>query len=194
MEFRERIYSVMVVSASEKFNDTILQLLGKENYEPIKIETDICSANRTLLERSFDIVIINSPLPDDVGFHLATDLSVNSGSGILFLAKAEQYHELNARLVPYGVFTVSKPTSAQFLLQVMRLLCATRERLRRMEKKTASVEEKMGEIRVVNRAKLLLISERGMNEAEAHRYIEKQAMDSCVTKRTIAESIVRMYR
>lgn len=76
----------------------------------------------------------------------------------------------------------------------MRLLCATRERLRRMEKKTASVEEKMEEIRVVNRAKLLLISERGMNEAEAHRYIEKQAMDSCVTKRTIAESIVRMYR
>ena len=194
MELRERMYSVMVVSASEKFNDTILQLLGKENYDPIKIETDVCSANRTLLERSFDVVTINSPLPDDVGLHLATDLSVNSSSGVLFLAKAEQYHELNARLVPYGVFTVSKPASAQFILQVMRLLCATRERLRRMEKKTASVEEKMEEIRVVNRAKLLLISERGMNEAEAHRYIEKQAMDSCVTKRTIAESIVRMYR
>ena len=84
------MYSVMVVSASEKFNDTILQLLGKENYDPIKIETDVCSANRTLLERSFDVVIINSPLPDDVGLHLATDLSVNSSSGVLFLAKAEQ--------------------------------------------------------------------------------------------------------
>ena len=76
---------------------------------------------------------------------------------------------------------------------VIALLCGTRERLRRMEQKTASIEEKMDEIRLVNRAKWLLIEQLRMTESEAHRYIEKQAMDRCVTKRSIAENIISMY-
>ena len=58
---------------------------------------------------------------------------------------------------------------------------------------TQSLEEKMAEIRIVSRAKLLLISEMQMDEAQAHRYIEKQAMDRCVTKRAIAEEIINTY-
>ena len=55
------------------------------------------------------------------------------------------------------------------------------------------MEEKLLELRTVNRAKWLLINELKMTEADAHRYIEKQAMDSCVSKKTIAETIIRTY-
>ena len=48
----------------------------------------------------------------------------------------------------------------------------------------------MSEIRIVNRAKLLLISEKNLTETQAHRYIEKQAMDRCMTKKAIAEEII----
>ena len=51
----------------------------------------------------------------------------------------------------------------------------------------------MEEIRAVNRAKWLLISEINMDEPEAHRYIEKQAMDRCVSKKEIAEEIIKTY-
>ena len=77
------------------------------------------------------------------------------------------------------------------MLQCMELLCATRERLRRMEQKSASIEDKMAEIRLVNRAKWALIEKRGLTEQEAHRFIEKAAMDRCVPKRVIAEEILR---
>jgi response regulator NasT len=33
-----------------------------------------------------------------------------------------------------------------------------------------------------------------MTESDAHRYIEKQAMDRCVTRREIAENILQTYR
>ena len=52
----------------------------------------------------------------------------------------------------------------------------------------------MEEIRLVNRAKWLLIEELKMTEQEAHRYIEKQAMDRCVTKRVVAEQILSTYK
>ena len=107
--------------------------------------------------------------------------------------KAEQYPDINARVSPFGILTLSKPTAPQLFSQSLLLLCGTRERLRRMEQKTASLEEKMEEIRLVNRAKWLLIEQLKMTENEAHRYIEKQAMDRCVTRRVIAENILAMY-
>ena len=66
-------------------------------------------------------------------------------------------------------------------------------RLRKFEKKTLSFEEKMQEIRLVNRAKWLLISELKMEEPQAHRYIEKQAMDRCITRKEVAEEIINTY-
>ena len=52
----------------------------------------------------------------------------------------------------------------------------------------------MDEIHLVNRAKWILISELKMTEPDAHRYIEKQAMDRCVSKKTIAEDIIKTYK
>ena len=92
------------------------------------------------------------------------------------------------------MLALSKPVTAQTVAQSLTLICATRERLRRMEQKTASVEEKIEEIRIVNKAKWLLIDQLKMTEQEAHRYIEKQAMDRCVTRRTIAENILATYK
>ena len=68
-----------------------------------------------------------------------------------------------------------------------------RERLRKSEKKALSIEEKMEEIRIVNRAKWILIRELKLDEPEAHRYIEKQAMDRCISKRIVAEEIIKTY-
>ena len=77
----------------------------------------------------------------------------------------------------HGVFTLPKQTSKPTLLTAINWMSSARERLRKLEKKTLSIEEKMEEIRIVNRAKWILIRELKLDEPEAHRYIEKQAMD-----------------
>ena len=51
----------------------------------------------------------------------------------------------------------------------------------------------MAEIRLVNRAKWVLIDQEKTSEPEAHRFIEKQAMDRCVPRRVIAEAILQEY-
>ena len=55
------------------------------------------------------------------------------------------------------------------------------------------MEDKMKEIRLVNRAKWILIDVMNMTEADAHRYIEKHAMDECITKREVSENIIKTY-
>ena len=56
------------------------------------------------------------------------------------------------------------------------------------------LEAKVADIRIINRAKLLLVQHLQMTETEAHKYIEKQAMDRCVTKRAVAEQILSTYK
>ena len=69
-----------------------------------------------------------------------------------------------------------------------------REKLRKFEKTISSVEDKMQEIRLVNRAKWILIDVIKMTEEDAHYYIEKQAMDRCMSKAEIAKNIINTYK
>ena len=194
MVFQERTYSVLIVTASERFTDSIMPLLPMTDYWPVQTASSVAEARRWLADTEFDIVLINTPLPDDFGMHLAIDICTGSGAGVLLLVKNDHYNEIYSKVVRYGVITLSKPTNRQMVAQNLRILCATRERIRQMQAKQATVEEKIKEIRLVNRAKWLLIECLNMTEAEAHRYIEKQAMDLRISKREAAENIIKTYK
>ena len=191
VEYLPRSYSVLSVAAAEKFHTSLRELLPSGRYDPIHSAFDAAEARRRILESRYDIIVISAPLRDEFGTHLAQHFAENSGTGILLLVKPEYFSDVSAQVTPLGVLTLAKPTSPQLMLQCMELLCGTRERLRRMEQQSASIEDKMAEIRLVNRAKWVLIEKQGMSEQDAHRYIEKQAMDRCVSKRVIAEEILR---
>ena len=194
MVFRERTYSVLIVTASDGFINSIMQLLPVTDYWPVTTARSVGEARRKIAETDFDIVLINGPLPDDFGMRLAIDICTNSGAGVLLMVKNDLFNDIYAKVTSYGVITLSKPTNLQMVAQNLRILCATRERLRQMEAKQATVEEKIEEMRLVNRAKWLLIECLGMTEPEAHRYIEKQSMDERISKREVAESIIKTYK
>ncbi len=190
MTDEDRGYSVLLVSAPGKTEEALVSLLPEERYRPLRTVSDVSAAKRAAAEREFDLVLINSPLPDDSGVRYAVDSS-SGGCVVLFLVRAELYAETEERLGRCGVFVLSKPASKSAVSTALSWMRSARERLRKAEKKSLTLEEKMEEIRLVNRAKWILIRTRGMDEAEAHRFIEKQAMDRCVTRREVADGIIR---
>ena len=190
MVFLDRTYNVLVVSAAEKFNESLVPLLPGSMYYPVTIVKSVSAAKRRLLEQDFDLVLVNGPLPDDLGLHLAIDACDSSPAGVLLLVRRELYDEVCDQVSEWGVAVLPKPTNIQAVTQTLQILRATRERMRRMEEKQVTVEEKIREMRLVNQAKWALIDKRQMTEAEAHRYIEKLAMDSRRSKRDVARDIL----
>ena len=193
MSLKERIYSVLIVSAAENLNTALVALLPESKYGPVHIVSSISAAKRSFSEKTYDFVIINSPLPDDIGTRFAIDVCNSKGTVVLLMVRAEIHDEIHNNVAEHGVFTLPKPTSKPTIITALSWMSSARERLRKSENKTLSIEEKMEEIRIVNRAKWLLISEIKMNESDALRYIEKQAMDCCISKREVAESIIKTY-
>lgn len=190
MKMQRRSYSVLIVSASAQADHALRELLPELQFEPVQTVTSIAAAGRAVAERSYDFVLLNSPLPDDPGLSFAMDQCRSSGTVVLLLVRAELYTEITEKVTPAGVFTLAKPFSRQTVMAALDWMAAMRERLRRMERKSLTLEEKMEEIRLINRAKWLLIEQQQMDEPQAHRWIEKQAMDRCVTRRVIAEELL----
>ena len=193
MSLKERIYSILIVSATDSFTSAFADLLPETRYSPVDTVTSVSVAKRVLAEKTYDFVIINAPLPDDAGTRFAIDTCTTKQSAVLLLVKNDIHAGIHDRVAEYGVFTLPKPISKVTMTHALNWLESARERLRQFEKKTISIEDKMAEIRLVNKAKWLLISELKMSEPDAHRYVEKQAMDRCVSRRFIAEEIIKTY-
>ncbi len=185
--------SVMVVSTTDKAQEFLHTILPKNQFSPILTVYSAGEARRELVNRSVDIVVINAPLTDQLGTELALDLAQNGNCGVLMMVKNDIYEQVSFKVEQYGVLTLSRPCTQQQVFQSMKLLLATRHRLKALEQKTANLEEKMKEIRLVNRAKGLLIDNLKMTEEEAHRYLEKAAMDNSEKKSVIAQRIINTY-
>ncbi len=194
MIFREDTYSVLLVSASEKFNTVTASLLPGSEFWPVTVAKSAGDAQRRLLDARFDIVLVNTPLPDEFGTSLAEDVCAKTQAAVLLLVKRELYDEIYYKVIGSGVIMLPKPTNEAVMSQMLRTLCSVRERLRRAEEKQVTVERKIEELRIVNRAKWLLIQRLQMTEEDAHGYIRRQAMDKRVTQREAAEDILRTYQ
>ena len=134
MGLKERVYSVLIVSASKTLNEALLSLLPESRYDPVKLVSSISLAKQLLTERTFDYVIVNSPLPDDTGVRFAIDTSRSREAVVLLLVRSELHEEVYDRVVEYGVFTLSKPTSKVMISTVLGWMSSARERLRESEK------------------------------------------------------------
>ena len=190
MYFSQQCYSVLLVSESERFRHIVTGLLPAASYAPILTVPSVSAAQRAALERVYDLVILSAPLPDEFGTAFAVSQCGNRQTVVLMLVRAALLEELRSQVADRGVFTLAKPTTREALTTAIHWMTAARERLRRVEEGAQTLEQKMQEIRLLNRAKWLLIEGRGMSEVEAHRFLEKQAMDRCLPKGRIAAELI----
>lgn len=189
----ERVYSVLIVSAAEKVNNALLPFFRGGSFEPVTVVDTIAKAQRRLSDRDYDLVLINAPLPDDFGRKFAVDVCTESDSVVAIIVRSEMYDEISTSMTPKGVMVVMRPLEEDRIGELIGVMCSFRERLKKVRKKTMSLEDKMEEIRLVNRAKWALIKACHMTEEDAHRYIQKQAMDMCLSKKETAENILKTY-
>ena len=102
MVFQSNTYSVLLVSASEKFNMAAQSLLPPTDFWPISRVKSVAEARRKLVSASFDLILVNAPLPDDMGVDFAMEVCEDSDAGVLLLVRSELYDETSERVLTAG--------------------------------------------------------------------------------------------
>lgn len=185
---------VLIVSGNEKATAAIVGLI-KEVY-PRCSQSMIGTGNesrRVISENTYDTVIINCPLTDEYGNELAEHISVSTNSSCIMLVRAENSEQVSERMEDYGVLVVSKPLNRQIFYQSLKFVNASRKRMLGLQNENVKLHKRLEEMRTVNRAKFALMQYLGFTEAQAHRYLEKQAMDMRCSKLEVAMSVIKTY-
>ncbi len=185
--------SVLIVSSTDKGKTLLVDLLKNQTFSQVTTVDLGSEARRLFIENSFDLVIINAPLADEFGHELAQMITESTMTGVIMIVKSELADEISAKVEEFGVFVVPKPVSRQMFFQSLKLVEASRRRIIGLRNENLKLQKKIEEIRLVDRAKCALIQYLNFTEPQAHRHIEKQAMDMRVTKREIAEGILKIY-
>ncbi|MCL2050543.1 MAG: ANTAR domain-containing protein [Lachnospiraceae bacterium] len=185
--------SALIVSSNEKYIAFFAEILKSASIGHI-VDIHSCGdARRLLLERDFDLVLINAPLKDETGEMLARFIAAKGASQVILVVKTEFYEAVSAVCEDDGVLTIAKPINKTIFWSALTLARSAQSRLTKVKAENAKLKQKIEDIRVIDRAKLILISYMNMTEKEAHRYIEKEAMDSRQSRREVAEGIIKTY-
>ena len=182
----------LIVSAGASSNEYITARLTEMGYSRPVIIPSGAEARRRMTESDFELIVVNSPLPDEFGHEVCINAVEKTDAGVVFLVKAAQAEQLLGPQVA-GEGVAVKPFSTAFFVQAMHMAAAGNHRLLRARQENARLQEKIAQVRLVRRAKCCLVEHEHMTEAEAHRYIEKQAMDTRRDRTEIAQEVLENY-
>ena len=166
--------NVMIVSSSDKGTAILSEILIPVLLCQITAAKSCGEARRILLERNFDLVIIDAPLRDETGEDFAIDIASKEIAQVILIVKREFFEAVSAICEVEGVLTIAKPLNKYILLSALSLARSVHSRMRKLHSENLQLKEKIEDIRIVDRAKCILISLMNMSEKEAHRHIEKR--------------------
>lgn len=185
--------SILVVGSTEKSVALLQSLVPPGSFDDITLCRSGAEARRLSAVKDYDIMVISAPLSDESGLELSLEMVRQTIAGVLLLIKADLAEAVAAHVEDCGVWVLSKPVAKPLFDQAIRFSLAMRQRVARLRDENTRLEKKLSDLRDIDRAKCVLIQYHGMTEEQAHRQIEKQAMDTRQTKAAIARAILSAY-
>ena len=120
---------ILLVSATEKSRTMLSQFLTSCGVQAqLAPASSGAEARRMLVDGSFDLILVNTPLPDEFGHDMAQQAVNDTLSGVILLAKAEIADSVAEKVEDDGVFVVPKPLSRVLFMQALRMTRAARSR------------------------------------------------------------------
>lgn len=181
---------LLLVSSTEKSIRDFREVLSSGRAMEILSASGVSAAIEILKKGDIDIVLINSPLKDGDGLNLGFDIADGGQAQVIMILPPSAY---NDRFGEHGIFVIERPISANMFWTVIRLATATQSKVKSLARDNEKLKTNLEIVKIVDRAKCCLIQYLDMSEESAHRYIEKQAMNKRITRREVAEEILKTY-
>lgn len=180
----------VLIVGDKQYHETLRTLFAPGD-TPVQCCTSGGEARRALCEGSFSLAVVNAPLPDEYGRELAAR-AADDGAAAILICPAPMADKLSAGLEREGagVFVLSRPLSRAQAAFALRMIRASGRRMERLIEQNRRLTRRLEEARILTRAKCELALRCGMTEEEAHRAIEKRAMNARISAREAALEIL----
>lgn len=183
--------ALLVTKASEAA-DSIALVLRECGAEDISV-SDGEHTRAALSDSAYDLVIVNTPLESEYGLGLAAEISRSHSCAVMVLIKSENIEEASKKLEGRDIFLVPKNVGKAMLVQSAKYAIAMHNALKKQTEAADALRQKLDDIKLIDRAKCVLIEYLRISESQAHRQIQKQAMDQRLSQVAVAMNILKTY-
>lgn len=184
--------NVLIMGKTPEICENISQLLLELDCDNISTFTSGAVARGVEISM-FDHVIVSTPLSDEFGLDFVADIASSAKNGIVVLAKREIADEVQKKLKFTGALVLARPFNKSLLLQTLKFAEVTRGSMERLEQENRQLTKQLADLKLISRAKAVLMQYLNLTEEQAHRHIQKQAMDLRRTQASVAEEILKTY-
>lgn len=183
----------LLISHSEKSAVSLSELLRSEKYTQIAVTNTAADAKMLAEKDEYDLICLNAPLSDESGIELSKHFASTTRACVVIIVPQKNADEINDILTQYGVLVISKPINKHLFHHYLQFTECFKMRILSVAKENEKLKHMVEDIKIIDRAKFLLITCLNMDEAQAHRYLEKQAMDLRISKLQAAKQVIKTY-
>jgi response regulator NasT len=183
----------IIVSGTVNTFEALKNLLLDEGFSVVFTAQSSDEACAVINEENPEFIIINTPLAEENGLDFAINCSEATSACIVVMVKADKADFVANKLVRYGIMVISKPLNKHLFHHYLLFEECFKKRMTRFVNDNKKLRTQVETMKLVNRAKMLLMQNLRMTESQAHHYLEKQAMDLRKSKYDIALSVLKTY-
>ncbi len=169
----------------------IVETLTENGFEVVAEADNGEDAVKLANELKPNLMVMDVKMPKMDGISAAEEIS-KIGIPVVLLTAFSQA-ELVQRATEAGAMAyIVKPCTPNDLLPAIAIAVSRHEQIVSLEAEIADLNERFETRKLVERAKGLLL-ERGLNEPEAFRWIQKVSMDRRLTMKQVALSVIEQF-
>jgi len=172
----------------------LVELLTDEGYEVVGQASDGEAAVAMARELEPDLVVMDVKMPVMSGIEAAEIISDERIAPVVMLTAFSQRDLVEQAREAGAMAYVVKPFDASDVVPAIEMAMARFAELRAVEDEAADLADRLESRKLVDQAKGLLQDSFGMTEAEAFRWIQKQAMDMRKSMKDVAEGVLEHAR
>jgi response regulator NasT len=185
---------VVIAVSNAVFAKKLKALVQSNGYLVIDEATSSADCMRKIRASMPDVLIIGMSLAGISTYPLIKVLLGEKITSVVVLASdnvtTDGFFEFKGRL---DFEIINAPINTGVLLNTLYMIHKSSIRLRDLEKKLTELENSLETRKVLDKAKGLLMKNYKVEEKEAHRRIQKTAMDTGMTLREVANLVIEKY-
>ncbi|MCI7767332.1 MAG: ANTAR domain-containing protein [Oscillospiraceae bacterium] len=182
----------IIAAASEDIRASLSSMCAEAEIADITV-TDGGSLKELFAENAYDIALLVLPFEDRFGADTAVYLSKSYDTEVVTFVPSKLYDDVCSKLARTGGLILPKSAPRALIINALRNAVHTKERLDGLREEKQTLSEMVNEMKLVNRAKCVLIEYLRISEKEAHRQMQKRAMDQRITLTEVAADILKTY-
>ncbi len=166
------------------------EMLGESGYDVVGEAGDGEEAVRLAFELEPDAVIVDLKMPLMNGIEAARQITSARICPVVVLTAYSQRALVEKAIESGAMSYLVKPFSKSDLLPAIEVAIARFREAQRLEEKVKNLEHRLETRKLVERAKGILMTRDGLDEASAFRKIQKESMDRRKTLAEVAAEII----